>query len=113
MFYIMCGEMSLEDSLRRVLETGRDWQRVSVKGAPGVFVVKAPAYRGRPASLMVEINPVGADGAPKKRRGLMLRSLEELSEFRKILQNERIDEVLTALEKINPRQEGGEGELEI
>jgi hypothetical protein len=29
-------------------------------------VLKAPAARGRPASLLVEINPVGPDGAPTK-----------------------------------------------
>jgi hypothetical protein len=49
--------MSLEESLRKVLQTGKDWQRVPVKGVPGIFVLKAPAARGRPASLLVEINP--------------------------------------------------------
>jgi hypothetical protein len=62
--------MSLEESLRKVLQTGKDWQRIPVKGAPGIFVLKAPAARGRPASLLVEINPVSPDGAPTKRRGL-------------------------------------------
>lgn len=57
--------------MRNFLKAGGDWERISVKGSPGVFVVKAPAQRGRPASLMVEINPVGADGAPTKRRGLI------------------------------------------
>jgi hypothetical protein len=30
--------MSLEESLRKVLQTGKDWQRIPVKGAPGIFV---------------------------------------------------------------------------
>jgi hypothetical protein len=38
--------MSLEESLRKVLQTGKDWQRIPVKGAPGIFVLKAPAARG-------------------------------------------------------------------
>lgn len=76
--------MPLEDTLRRVLQEGRDWQRVAVKGAQGVFVVKAPASRSRPPSLIVEVNPVGPDGAPVKRRGLMLRSVGELEEFRRL-----------------------------
>jgi len=38
--------MSLEESLRKVLQAGEDWQRIPVKGAPGIFVLKAPAARG-------------------------------------------------------------------
>jgi hypothetical protein len=98
--------MTLENTLRKILEMGEYWQRIPVKDAPGVFVVKAPAYRNGPASLMVEVNPLGPHGAPSKRRGLMLRRLEELEQFRKILSAERLEEVLRAIEKINPVTQG-------
>jgi hypothetical protein len=104
--------MSLEESLRKVLQTGKDWQRIPVKGAPGIFVLKAPAARGRPASLLVEINPVGPDGAPTKRRGLILRNLEELKEYKKLVSEDRLEEIIKAIEKINPKTSGEEG-LEI
>jgi hypothetical protein len=104
--------MSLEESLRKVLQTGKDWQRVPVKGVPGIFVLKAPAARGRPASLLVEINPVGPDGVPTKRRGLILRSLEELKEYKKLISEDRLEEIIKAIEKINPKTSGEEG-LEI
>jgi hypothetical protein len=106
--------MSLEESLRKVLQTGKDWQRIPVKGAPGIFVLKAPAARGRPASLFVEINPVGPDGAPTKRRGLILRNLEELKEYRRLISVDRLEEIIKAIEKINPKTSGEEEEgLEI
>jgi hypothetical protein len=106
--------MSLEESLRKVLQTGKDWQRIPVKGAPGIFVLKAPAARGRPASLLVEINPVGPDGAPTKRRGLILRSMEELVEYRRLISADRLEEIIKAIEKINPKTSGEEEEgLEI
>jgi hypothetical protein len=106
--------MSLEESLRKVLQSGKDWQRVPVKGAPGIFVLKAPAARGRPASLLVEINPVGPDGAPTKRRGLMLRNLEELEEYRRLILADRLEEILKAIERINPKSSREEEEgLEI
>jgi hypothetical protein len=106
--------MSLEESLRKVLQTGKDWQRIPVKGAPGIFVLKAPAARGRPASLLVEINPVGPDGAPTKRRGLILRSMEELEEYRRLISADRLEEIIKAIEKINPKTSGEEEEgLEI
>jgi hypothetical protein len=106
--------MSLEESLRKVLQTGKDWQRIPVKGVPGIFVLKAPAARGRPASLLVEINPVGPDGTPTKRRGLILRSLEELKEYKKLISEDRLEEIIKAIEKINPKTFGEEEEgLEI
>jgi hypothetical protein len=105
--------MSLEESLRKVLQSGKDWQRVPVKGAPEIFVLKAPAARGRPASLLVEINPVGPDGTPTKRRGLILRNLEELKEYRKLISEYRLEEILKAIERINPKTSGEEEGLEI
>ncbi|GBC71237.1 hypothetical protein HRbin02_01017 [Candidatus Calditenuaceae archaeon HR02] len=105
--------MTLEESLRRVLESGRDWQRVPVRGSPGIFVVKAPASRGRPASLLVEINPVGDDGAPTKKRGLILRTVDELETFRKLLSDERLEDVLKAIEKVNPKETSPDESLEI
>jgi len=98
--------------LRKALREGRDWQRFPVKGVSGVFILKAPAYRGRPASLIIEVNPVGPDGAPTKRRGLMLRNVGELEEYRRLLSAERLEEVLKAVEKVNPSR-GGEEEVEI
>lgn len=99
--------------MRRVLESGRDWQRVPVRGSPGIFVVKAPASRGRPASLLVEINPVGDDGAPTKKRGLILRTVDELETFRKLLSDERLEDVLKAIEKVNPKETSPDESLEI
>ncbi|MEM0461263.1 MAG: hypothetical protein QXS96_05150 [Candidatus Caldarchaeum sp.] len=105
--------MAMTDALERFLETGKDWQRVPVKGSPGIFVVKAPASRGRSASLLVEVNPVGEDGAPTKRRGLMLRRRDELERFRRLLEDKRLEEVLDAIERLNPASEEGGEALEI
>ena len=77
-------------------------------------MLKAPAARGRPASLLVEINPVGPYGAPTKRRGLILRNLEELKEYRKLISEDRLEEILKAIERVNPKSAGQEEEgLEI
>ena len=67
----------------------------------GVFVLKLPAYRSSPPRLAVELNPVDAEGAPTKRRGL-LRSSSELDAFREILQDEQLSTLLTAMDAVNP-----------
>jgi hypothetical protein len=49
----------------------------------------------------VEINPVGPDGVPTKRRGL--RNLEELEEYRRLVSVDRLVEIIKAIEKIDPK----------
>ena len=68
----------LEESLKSFLKSGKNWERKPTT-IPGVFVLKLPAYRTSPQRLAVELNPVDSSGRPTKRRGLVLRSLEGLS----------------------------------
>ncbi len=90
-----------EEKLAEWLQTGKDWSRLKTT-IPGVFVLKLPAYRSSPTRLAVELNPVDAEGAPTKRRGLLLRSSSELDAFREILQDERLSTLLTAMDAVNP-----------
>ena len=76
----MVFELS-EDRLVEFLRSGKDWGRLRTS-VPGVFVLKLPAYKGSPSRLAIELNPVGEDGLPKKKRGLVLRSKAELEDFR-------------------------------
>jgi len=69
-----------------VYQDSRDWERrrTSIRG---VFIVKAPASGRRPAQLIVELNPLGPHGQPSKRRGLYVRSLGELEEYRRLVES--------------------------
>jgi len=93
-----------EEKLVDFLRTGKDWSRLATT-VPGVFVLKLPAYKGSPSRLAVELNPVDEMGKPKKRRGLVLRSSQELEEFRKLLQNEKISKLMSMLDSVNPKVE--------
>lgn len=90
-----------EEKLSEFLETGKDWGKVKTS-VPGVFVLKMPGTKNRQPSLAVEVNPVDAGGSPTKRRGLIIRSIEELLEFKEILTNEKIENLLEMLEDVNP-----------
>lgn len=92
--------MSVE-SLEEFLEHGRDWRRLRTS-IPGVFVLKLPRYKGRSARLAVELNPVDRAGSPTKRRGLVLRSLEELDAFHQIYQYQRLQNLLEMVDDANP-----------
>lgn len=92
----------MEEKLRDFLKSGKDWERRSTT-IPGVFVLRLPSDGRRPASLAVEINPVDESGRPTKRRGLIIRSSEELREFRSLVDHEKLPELMAKIDAVNPR----------
>jgi len=96
--------IGLSEKLTEFLKTGKDWSRLATT-VPGIFVLKLPAYKGSPSRLAVELNPVDETGKPKKRRGLVLRSMDELEEFRELLMNEKLTKLMDMLESVNPKVE--------
>jgi hypothetical protein len=90
-----------EDRLEEFLRTGGDWEKLRTS-VPGVFIQKLPPYRSSPERLAVEINPVDASGNPTKRRGLLIRSLDEYEAFKEILTDEKLPKLLEMLEGVNP-----------
>jgi hypothetical protein len=108
--------MALSEKLADFLKTGKDWTRIRTS-VPSVFVMKLPPYRGSPARLVVELNPVDEGGTPKKRRGLILRSASELEEFKELLVDEKLPKLLGMIDSVNPKVEGGrrreEGVIEL
>ncbi len=105
--------MGLAERLRSFLENGRDWERRKTS-LSGVFILKIPGKGLRPAEIAVELNPVDSSGQTKKRRGLILRSMEELSDFRNIINDAKLEQLMKAVEQVNPRRERGEEEpLEV
>jgi hypothetical protein len=101
-----------EEKLEEFLETGKDWAKVKTS-VPGVFVMKMPGSKNREPSLSVEINPVDASGSPTKRRGLIIRSVDELLEFKDILGNEKVESLLEMLEDVNPGTPEGKQSKEV
>ncbi|MCS6788720.1 MAG: hypothetical protein NZ733_05475 [Aigarchaeota archaeon] len=74
------------------------------------FVIWTPAGKRKPAALIVEINPVDEYGLPKKRRGLIIRTVPELETFRRLINDKRLEEIVWAVERLN--KPGGEVEEE-
>jgi hypothetical protein len=90
-----------DDKLAEFLENGKDWEKVKTT-LPGVFVLRMPSTKSREASLSVEINPVDASGSPTKRRGLIIKNVMELEEFKEILNKEKVEELLDMIGDVNP-----------
>jgi hypothetical protein len=95
--------MELTDTLKTFIEEGQDWERkqTSVKG---VSIIRLPATKNRPASLAIDINPVGETGLPMKKKGIMIMNRSELAAFRSTFSNEKIDALITALEEVLPER---------
>jgi len=114
----MRGELNpLEEKLKSFLKTGSDWARLKTS-VPGVFVLKLPPFRGSPARLAVELNPVDDSGNPTRRRGLILRNFEELSQYKQLFQTDKLEPLVKSVETANPVEKKkfvkpGEDVLEI
>ncbi|MEM1574128.1 MAG: hypothetical protein QXY96_06610 [Candidatus Methanomethylicaceae archaeon] len=45
----------------------------------------------KPSRIIVEINPIDEFGNPTKKRGIILRNLEELKEFKNLINIEKLE----------------------
>ncbi|MCK9579619.1 MAG: hypothetical protein M0Q92_04115 [Methanoregula sp.] len=98
--------MELAESLKEFIEEGQDWERknTSVKG---VSIIRLPQYKTRPASLAIDINPVGENGLPMKKKGIMIMSATELQAFREVFRNEKLDNLVKTLEDVTGKKPAG------
>jgi len=93
--------MELKDTLKAFVEEGADWERKHTT-VPGVSIIRLPPTKNRPASLAIDINPIGDNGLPMKKKGIMIMNSAELAAFRATFTNEKIDGLINALEEVLP-----------
>lgn len=88
----------MEASLRDMLRHGRKFERLRIHES-GVFIRKIPIYKDEPAYLAVEINPIGKDGLPINKMGVIIKNQYELDAIREILSGNIVDEAIDAIAK--------------
>jgi hypothetical protein len=93
--------MSTDEKLLGFLKDGADWERKPTS-LPGVFILKLPSFKGRPATLAIEINPVDSSGSPSKKRGIVVRSEMEIGEINKVVSNAKLLQLAKTIDEINP-----------
>ena len=83
------GNETVDNRLTDFLNEGKDWERKQTN-VPGVLLLKLPAFRSRPACIAIEIDALGrgVGGGGNRRRGLIIRSKEEIEQLSNILTNE-------------------------
>ncbi|WP_455645003.1 hypothetical protein [Methanosphaera sp.] len=82
--------------LVKAVEQTEAWERIPTN-IEGVFIVKTPEQNNN-QTVFVEINP-SVRGQPIKRRGLYLKSKDELTSFLEILNNPKVNELLEVINK--------------
>ncbi|MFX1380828.1 MAG: hypothetical protein ACFFBP_00170 [Promethearchaeota archaeon] len=86
------------------LKNAKDWEKMETP-ISGVFVVKVPATKTRPALLFLEINPLKDDGKPLKKKGLFVGSIDFLMKFSDALNDDKVFQLIKEIEQINPEVE--------
>lgn len=92
--------------MNQFLREGKDWERKATN-VPGVFLLKLPSFKGRTASLAIEVNPIGSSGAATKKRGVVVRSTTELEEINKLLSHPKLVELAKRVDEVNPERKLG------
>ncbi|MFA4860585.1 hypothetical protein [Methanoregula sp.] len=95
--------MELTKTLKDFIEEGADWERKQTS-LKGVSLIRLPATKNRAASLAIDINPVGENGLPMKKKGIMIMNAAELAAFRATFNNEKVDSLIAALEDVLPER---------
>ena len=97
---------TVDNRLTDFLNEGKDWERKQTN-VPGVFLLKLPAFRSRPACIAMEIDAMGqGGGGGNRRRGLIIRTKEDIEQLSNILTNDKVIELASAVEKVNPVKTG-------
>lgn len=96
---------NIQDQLKEHLKSGKDWSKMETP-VRGVFVVKVPETKTRPALLFIEVNPLKSDGNPMKRKGLFIRNKEMYLAFKEALEEDAIFTILQNIEAVNPEVKG-------
>lgn len=91
----------VDERLTQFLNQGNNWER-KITSIPGVFLLKLPAFKSRPASIVIEVNPVDSSGSPTKKRGIIVRSSSELEQIRNILTNVKLEQLAKSIDEVNP-----------
>ena len=98
--------MELAESLKEFVEEGQDWERKNTS-VNGVSIIRLPQYKNRAASLAIDINPLGENGLPMKKKGIMIMNAAELLAFREAFKNEKLDNLINVLEDVTGRKTAG------
>jgi len=103
--------MSVEQKDKRLtefLENGKDWERKQTN-IPGVFLIRLPQFRSRPACVGVELDVLNRGGGSSRRRGIILRTTAELQQLMDVINNKKLLELTSSMEKVNPAQQSSSG----
>jgi hypothetical protein len=83
------------------LENGKDWERKQTN-IPGVFLIRLPQFRSRPACIGIELDVLNRGSGSNRRRGIILRTKQELKQLLDIVTNKKLGDLTSSIEKINP-----------
>lgn len=92
-----------DERLVKFLENGKDWERKQTN-IPGVFLIRLPQFRSRPACIGVELDVLNRGGG-NRRRGIIIRTSNELQQLLDIVTNKKLNELTSSIEKVNPVQQ--------
>jgi len=94
-------------ALESHLNVGDDWSALATD-IPGIFVVKQPTTKSRPAKLCLAINPVDDMGNTTKRRPIYISNTEAFLGLVKMLEDDKenivgLGKIIDSMNGVKPK----------
>lgn len=102
----------LAEKLLELAINGKNWEKWPTE-LRGVFLIRPPSRKSQDPSLIVAINPVDESGSPIKKRDYFIRDKNDLFALRKVMNDERLEKLLDALEEVFPSGKKGKSSSEV
>ena len=90
------------------MENGKDWERKQTN-IPGVFLIRLTNSGADLPALVLGLDALNRGGGGNRRRGIILRTSEELQQLLDIVSNKKLSELTSSIEKVNPVQQASMG----
>ncbi|MCD7781763.1 MAG: hypothetical protein LUG89_03585 [Methanosphaera sp.] len=87
-------------NLVKAVESTSPWERIPTT-VEGVFIVKTPEHNNS-QTVFVELNP-SVQAQPIKKRGVYLKNLHEYEAFKKLVENPKVEELLSIVSEYYTR----------
>ena len=98
-----CEEICIffrDDHKQKELTPEEDWDEIP-SDIPGIGYTKIPSKSDPAGTPVIVINPVNESGKKMKRKNLYLQNLDDITKYRELFNNQKVDRLMQVIDEIN------------
>jgi hypothetical protein len=89
-----------DESLKKELLSKKEWDEIP-SGIPGIGYTKIPNKLDPAGTPAIIVNPINESGKKMKRKNLFFQNIKDVTKYRELFNNQKIDHVMQIIDEIN------------